>query len=382
MTLRSLLFWSHLVSGVVAGSIILIMSATGVLLTYEKQMVAWADRSARVVATVGTARLPMSELAARVRASHDGGALTAIVMPRAADAPALVTVRQTAWLVDPYSGATIGESAPRLRRFFRAVTEWHRYLAVSGSGRPNARAVTGWANFLFLFMVMSGAYLWWPRQWSARHVKAVTLFNSRLAGRARDFNWHNTIGFWCCVPLFFVVISAMPISFPWANALVYRLAGEKPPAQAAPRPPTTAPQRTGEANTFAGLDAAWARAGEQVADWRTITLRLPAEPRAPLVFTIDRGGAGQPQYRGTFTADRATGEAIRWEPFEAQSPGRRIRSISRFLHTGEVLGIAGQTIAGVASLGAVVLVWTGLALSYRRFFSRSRARQQRDAAAA
>ena len=382
MTLRPLLFWSHLVSGIAAGSIILIMSATGVLLTYEKQMVAWADRGARVAAANETGRLPMSELVARVRASHDGAALTAIVMPRAADAPALVTVRQTTWLIDPYSGATLGESAPRLRRFFRSVTEWHRYLAVSGTGRPGARAVTGWANFLFLFMVVSGAYLWWPRQWTARHVKAVTLFNRRLGGKARDFNWHNTIGFWCSVPLFFVVISAMPISFPWANALVYRLVGEAPPPQAAARPANT-PQPGGEAQTFAGLDAAWARAEEQVAGWRTITLRLPADARAPLVFTIDRGGAGQPQYRGTFTADRSTGEPIRWEPFEAQSPGRRIRSVSRFLHTGEVLGIAGQTIAGLASLGAVVLVWTGLALSCRRFFSRSRARQQqRDAAAA
>lgn len=380
MTPRSLLFWPHLVSGVLAGAVILTMSVTGVLLTYEKQMVAWADRGVRVEPAAGTNRLPMGALLSRVQASHDGAVPTAIVMPSAATAPALITIRQTIWRVDPYSGATIGESAPRLRRFFRAVTEWHRYLAVSGAGRPNARAVTGSANVLFLFMVVSGVFLWWPRQWTARHLRAVTLFDSRLAGKARDFNWHNTIGFWCCVPLFFVVIGAMPISFPWANALVYRLVGEAPPPPAAP--PRTAAQPPPAIDAFAGLDAAWARAEAQVADWRTITLRLPTETRAPFVFTIDRGTAGQPQYRGTFTADRATGNPIRWEPFESQSLGRRIRSITRFLHTGEVLGIPGQAIAGLASLGAVVLVWTGLALSYRRFFSRSRARQQRDAAAA
>ena len=39
----------------------------------------------------------------------------------------------------------------------------------------------------------------------------------------------------------------------------------------------------------------------------------------------------------------------------------------RFAHTGEVLGLTGQTVAGLVSAGAVVMVWTGLALSWRRF---------------
>ncbi len=38
----------------------------------------------------------------------------------------------------------------------------------------------------------------------------------------------------------------------------------------------------------------------------------------------------------------------------------------RFAHTGEVLGLPGQTIAGVATAGSVVLVWTGIALALRR----------------
>jgi uncharacterized iron-regulated membrane protein len=55
------------------------------------------------------------------------------------------------------------------------------------------------------------------------------------------------------------------------------------------------------------------------------------------------------------------------EAFADQSLGRRLRSISRFVHTGEVLGIPGQTIAGLATGGAVVLGWTGMALALRRF---------------
>ena len=57
----SVIFWCHLIAGVVAGLVVLVMSVTGVLLTYERQIVAWADtRDYRVGAAVaGAPRLPL-----------------------------------------------------------------------------------------------------------------------------------------------------------------------------------------------------------------------------------------------------------------------------------------------------------------------------------
>ena len=115
------------------------------------------------------------------------------------------------------------------------------------------------------------------------------------------------------------------------------------------------------------LNAAVATAVQQRPDWQAMTLRLPVSDRAPLTFTIDDGGPGQPQFRGTLTVDRATGAATKWEGFEAGTAGRKLRTLLRFAHTGEVAGLPGQLIAGLASLGAVVLGYTGLALSLRRF---------------
>jgi uncharacterized iron-regulated membrane protein len=43
MNPRRILFWLHLSAGVSVGVVVLTMSVTGVLLTYEKQMLAWAD---------------------------------------------------------------------------------------------------------------------------------------------------------------------------------------------------------------------------------------------------------------------------------------------------------------------------------------------------
>ena len=50
----------------------------------------------------------------------------------------------------------------------------------------------------------------------------------------------------------------------------------------------------------------------------------------------------------------------------------------RFAHTGEVLGLAGQTVAGLVSAGGVVLVWTGIALALRRFLAWIKRRRSQE----
>ena len=58
--------------------------------------------------------------------------------------------------------------------------------------------------------------------------------------------------------------------------------------------------------------------------------------------------------------------AVETAAFDTLSAGQRARRLLRFLHTGEALGIGGQIIATVASLGAAIMVWSGFALSTRR----------------
>ena len=41
--IRRVFFWMHLAMGVSAGIIIMLMSVTGVMLGYERQMIAWID---------------------------------------------------------------------------------------------------------------------------------------------------------------------------------------------------------------------------------------------------------------------------------------------------------------------------------------------------
>ena len=374
---RSVVFWMHLVCGVVAGVVVLIMSITGVALTYEKQMLEWADRGAWTAPSpVGVRHLPPETLLAKAAAAQPGLAPTGFTLRAPAAAPATVTFQgNKSLLIDPYTGTIVGEPPAGLRNFFRTMTVWHRYLALDGTSRATGRAITGAANLGFLFIVLSGIYLWFPRVWTWLQFKNVLWFRGGLPGKARDFNWHNVIGFWSAVPLAVVVAGAVPISYPWASNLVYRLVGEAPPAPAQGARPAVPPRA--ESVPVDGLDAAYARAQERVPAWRTITVRLTGGPRAPFVFTVDEGYSGQPQKRDTLTVSR-TGEIEKSEKFSDLSAGRRLRSWLRFAHTGEIYGLTGQTIAGIVSAGGVVLVYTGIALAFRRFTAWLRRRRSPD----
>ncbi len=383
--LRTLIFWPHLVAGVLAGVVILLMSITGVLLTYERQMIAWSDSHFRSIAPSPSAeRLPVETLLARVREADPDLAPASITIRSDRDAPVALALPQRVLYADAYTGAVLGEGSQTVRGLMTTLRAWHRWIAVEGESRPVARAITGWANVIFLFIVVSGMYLWLPRKWTWPQVRAVAVFNARARGKARDFNWHNVFGIWSAIPLFIVVVSAVPISFPWGNALVYRMAGEAPPAPAG-RGGGPPPQREARSERrpapLTGLDAVWARAEQRDPEWRTINMRIPTSADAPVVFAIDRGDGGQPQLRSTLTLARDTGDVVSYEAFSDLTVGRRIRNVMRFAHTGEVLGVAGQTVAGLVSFGGAALVWTGIALAWRRFRAWTGRHRNREALA-
>ena len=361
---RRFLFWTHLVIGLAAGALVFIMAVTGVLLTYQKQMTVWADLRGLDGAppAAGLLALPADTLLSRVAASRQATP-TAIVWREGANTPVEVQFgRESRVFANAYTAEELGTGSATMRGFFRQVTDWHRWLAAKGDTRDLGRAATGAANLALLLIVLSGMWLWWPRNLTWASVRSVTWFRRGLSGKARDFNWHNVIGFWSAIPLVIVVASGVVISYPWASALVFRVAGEAPPARAAAGP--AAPDRPAGALPGA-LQPRLAVAKAQMPNWRTISLTLPTKPHADASFALDRGMGGEPHKRATAVIT-TEGQVSELQSFASQSPGRRLRSILRFAHTGEVLGVFGQTLAGLISLGSAVLVVTGITLSLRR----------------
>ena len=375
MSLRRTIFWIHLAVGVTSAAVVLMMAVTGVLLTYEAQLNRWALREYRADPHLqGGAPLSVDELIPRVADAQGAGEVSSVVLKRDPQEPAVVRLDDGATVyVDRYSGELLGDGNTRMRRFLRSVMYVHRWFGLEGEYRIIGRTFTATANLGFLFLVLSGAYLWWPSTRSRAAWRQMLWFRRGLSGRARNFNWHSVIGFWSAVPLAIIIASGATISYRWAGNLVYRLAGEAPPAQmSAQRPEPVARDDlavpTDPALPMVELQAIAASAVVETPDWQTATIRLPVAAGDPIAVAVDRGTGRQPSKTEDLLFDRATGELVGREGYPTFSRGQKIRRWLRFAHTGEVYGGVGQSIAGVVSLGVAVMVWTGLAMSWRRFF--------------
>jgi uncharacterized iron-regulated membrane protein/flavodoxin len=377
--LHKIIFWSHLLAGVIAGVIILSMSATGVILMYERQIVEYAERDVRQVAPpAGAAKLSVDELVAKAREHNPEARPTSIALRSEPTASVAVGFgREGAVYVNPYNGTVLGRES-KLQDWFHDVTDWHRWLGREGDGRATARAITGACNLAFLWLAITGVYLWWPRSWQWRGLKSSLLFNPRLRGKARDWNWHNVIGFWSSGVLVVLTLTAAVMSYPWANDLLYTLTGSEPPPRAQATSPTAQAQQRraeGEARQrkpSASFDAFLARAEQHAPGWVMMMMRLPPRGDGTVTVLIQERSAPHIFARSQLVLDRSSAAVVKWEPYASASTGRKLRMWVRGLHTGEALGIVGQTVAGLASLGGCFLVWTGLAMAWRRLRYRKR----------
>ena len=374
---RRVLFWAHLSAGVAAGLLILLMSATGVLLAYEKQLVAAAEQGNRVAVPADAPMLTAAALADKALAAAPDAQRLALVFNLDPAMPVTVTRgRDTPLLLHPWTGELLPDAAEGIRHFLHEVEDLHRWMA--GDARSTRASLMHLANLLFVFIVLSGLYLWLPAVWRWRAIKPRVVPVVRYVnGKARDFAWHQSFGIWMLVPLAVMAGTGVVMSYGWANQLLFAAYGEQVPQRGggggggpggggAQRPAAQAD----EPGARATLDQLLTTARVQLPDWQRIT--LPVKPAADAVDIVaEVPGEGVRLPRRTLTVSAADASVIKLSPPPAetaakQTAAQRARTWVRFAHTGEYYGVIGQTVAALASLLACVLVYTGLALAWRR----------------
>ncbi len=380
MALRKSIFWVHLVAGLAVGLIVAVMSATGIVIAFEREILDSIDREVKTVAVpANPARLTFEQLDKFVATQFPGFKTTARIVPRAADqAYEYRAGRDMTLFVNPYTGTAVMPKSKATHDVLHVFVELHRWLGMEGKGRETGKLITGIANLGFLLLCISGLYMWWPRSWSPKAWRPAVWFVGRLKGRARDFNWHNVFGSWSALVLIVIVTGGAVISFGWANRLVFTLAGEEAPQRGAqPAPAVRVPVPT-EGQQIMSRDAVLERVARQYPEWETITFDTnqtankdgtkELDAIRPLNIVVLNPDVFQYRGRVQLSVDPYRGDVLSKVAFEDRTPGTRARTWLRFLHTGEAFGFVGKLTAALACIGALFLIYTGIALSYRRFF--------------
>ncbi|WP_373235412.1 PepSY-associated TM helix domain-containing protein [Cohaesibacter celericrescens] len=375
MSFKRIIFWSHLVVGLATGVVIFILALTGVFLTYEMQIEGFF--APKVSPTVERAEmLSTDELIAIAQPVFKGQTATLDYYSDASKPLTVKAGRHDVRLIDPYSGSFIESGSNPTDGFFQFVEDLHRSLAM-GFNSTGAQAVKV-SNLAFLFIAVSGIYLWLPRRWKWPFIKQKIVFIRKApTSKARDYNWHHVFSFWVLIPLIAVVGSGVVLSYQWANTLVFQAAGlsvqqgrgmGKGMGKGMWARSTEAPDSALATDQLVTYQKIFEKARDVEAGWQVISFVLPNSEKAKTIdIVIDTGNGKQATAQQTVTYSRETGNVVKIKgPDEMATPTQSLRRYIRFLHTGEVYGVIGQTLAGIASLATLFMVWTGFALAWRR----------------
>jgi hypothetical protein len=167
------------------------------------------------------------------------------------------------------------------------------------------------------------------------------------------------------------------LSWKWAEALLYRSVGsEVPKAQASARPaagknpsskelPGKGPRREGSKATPVAWQAAFDTVLPRIhSPWGVIVLRTGQKPGEP--FSVMARAPKAHKSDGVTFKLGSEGE-VTAVARSRNDAGSRLRRLMRPLHTGQYLGVLGQTAMFLTSLSCALLIWTGSAMSLRRF---------------
>ncbi len=379
MTARKMLFWCHLCLGIAVGIVVVFLALTGTLLSFQPQIIRIAERSVQAHPVPSNATcLSPSAMVARAQAQAHVKAQSVTLLSDTS-APAQMTVsNDVVYLIDPCDGSLLQPTPSASRAFFSDVKDLHRWVAVGGKKHESLRSVKDAGNLAFFVLMLLGFVLWIPRQWRAANLRSVTLVRAGLKGRAREWNLHNVAGIWFLLPLLAISLTGTIMAYPWANNALYRISGSSLPKAAEER------ARGGSAPDLAVIDTLIPVAKAQDTAWQSMTIRIPKVNDKNISFTINDTLDSRPQFRNLLTLSRK-GDVAKWEPFAKLPRGRQWRLYARFLHSGELFGVPGQVIALFSVFAALLLVWTGFALSIRRFGAwrgrRARAAERKTVAA-
>ena len=213
LLLRRILFQIHMWVGAALGLYILMISVTGSLLVYRREMAAAVSP---VYVTPQARRLTRDELSTIVRRAYPGFSLEKVFAPsaRGQEIPNQAIEIQLRRgddtierLLDPYTGADLGDTERPALTFILWVADLHDDLL----GGRTGRLVNGVGAIFATLLAFTGAILWWPgvRNWR----RSLTIDWKR---KRYGFNWslHNAIGFWMLSFILLWGISGIYFSFP------------------------------------------------------------------------------------------------------------------------------------------------------------------------
>lgn len=218
----------HLWLSIPFGILITLICFSGAALVFEKEVMELCHRELYFVKKVEAAPLPMEQLMTKVVATlPDSVSVTGVNIssdPKRAYQITLSKPRRASMYVDQYTGEIMGkyERAP----FFNFMFRMHRWLLDSmkqDGGIFWGKMIVGTSTLMFVFVLISGVVIWWPR--TRKALKNSLKIVANKGWRRFWYDLHVAGGMYALVFLLAMALTGLTWSFQWYRTGFYKTFG-------------------------------------------------------------------------------------------------------------------------------------------------------------
>lgn len=363
----------HLWLGLISGIIIVIVSITGCIYAFEKEIKS-VTQPYQFVKEASKPYLPPSQLKAIAEKYHFGdkagkgpNKIAGVQYPGTGKA-AVATYRdkQTGYMMiymNPYSGEVLKVKALE-KDFFRIILEGHYQLWLP---RAVGQQIICWAVGIFIILLISGIIMWWPKNLKKANRDKSFKIKWGASFKRVNYDLHNVLGFYVWTLAFILAVTGIYFGFKWVPKTIYWIASAG----------KSLPERREKilSDTTVLLTASTIKAATSPEDkvWMQMTQQYKNQGSLFMSFADKQSDAisvtynpsqktyykSHTRYFDQYTVNEIKGKSIYNKPYEQTTGAEKIIRMNYDIHVGAILGIPGKIMMFFASFICASLPITG-----------------------
>ncbi len=352
--LRQLWLRLHRWTALSLGWVLILSGLTGAVLVVAQPLDRWAHPElfrARTGADVSAPHAALEGVLRGLQAEWPQASFT--MRPARESGESLWVLVSGPWrgtvYIDPATGTEQGRRS-ETEGFVNALFKLHSSLWLQDLGK----AVLAWVALAYLFLLITGLILWWPRRWPPSW--RIVLDKGLLRA---FFDLHRVGGAALGLVIAVSVASGAWMAWRPLGGFVTTLSGVEPVK--APTLPKGSPPAPALA-----LDALVAKAQAQFPGAPIGYVQVPAKADRPLRVRMRLADDPHPNGLSSVWLHPATGEVLAAHRWNELDPGARATAVIYPLHTGMLGGVLLEAAIAVSGLALAAMGITGVWLWWQR----------------
>lgn len=385
--MRKLFRQIHLWLSVPFGLIIALICFSGAMLVFENEVNELTRPELYRVTKSDAEPLSIEQLLEKVAATlPDSVSVTGVTISSDPQRPYQVSLskpRRTSMIVDQYTGEIKGKSGRT--GFFMTMFRLHRWLLDSmnpgNEGVFWGKMIVGVSTLLFVFVLISGIVVWWPR--TRKALKNSLKISATKGWRRFWYDLHVAGGMYALVFLLVMALTGLTWSFPWYRTAFYTVFGVEMKQNAAHGQVATQEKKDGaehperkrggrreKGSLYANWQKVYDQLSHQNPEYKQISISAGAGSGATVSVSFNRFGNQRASDRYSFNPH--SGEITETSLYQHQDKSGKIRGWIYSVHVGNWGGMLTRILSFIAALIGTALPLTGYYLWIKKLVNKRR----------